>query len=412
MSFYRYSARDAKGKVLKGDIEASTKYEALSQLYARGFTVVDMEEARGGVGHQIGVSLPPVKAKSGLVSGRISLTDKAIFCRQLSISVSSGISLREAVDTIMTDQDNASFRAVLQRVRQGLDEGLPFSQAIGREGKVFDRLFIALIRAAEESGSMTETLGYLAMALEKSDRLARKVRSIMAYPMFIGAFFVIIITIMTLFILPRFQDIFDNFGSKLPLLTRVVLEGNKIIIHNLLYILVGIAAIIVSLVLYIRTPGGRMQRDSFLLKLPLVGDLIRKISVARFCRNLGIMIRGGVPVTTAITIAAEVLGNRALEETLRKTHDRILEGNDIASSLDKRAFPRLVVRMVGVGESSGRLPEVLDKVADLYEDQIEGSIMVATALFEPFIIIFFGAIILVFVMAIYLPVFSVAGTAR
>jgi type IV pilus assembly protein PilC len=234
----------------------------------------------------------------------------------------------------------------------------------------------------------------------------------MAYPMFIGAFFVIIITIMTLFILPRFQDIFDNFGSKLPLLTRVVLEGNKIIIHNLLYILVGIAAIIVSLVLYIRTPGGRMQRDSFLLKLPLVGDLIRKISVARFCRNLGIMIRGGVPVTTAITIAAEVLGNRALEETLRKTHDRILEGNDIASSLDKRAFPRLVVRMVGVGESSGRLPEVLDKVADLYEDQIEGSIMVATALFEPFIIIFFGAIILVFVMAIYLPVFSVAGTAR
>jgi type IV pilus assembly protein PilC len=192
----------------------------------------------------------------------------------------------------------------------------------------------------------------------------------------------------------------------------VVLGGNRFLVDHLLLILGGILALTVTLVLYVRTPAGRFQRDGFLLKLPVAGDLIRKISVARFCRNLGIMIRGGVPVTTAITIAAEVLGNRAMEETLRKTHDRIIEGNDIASSLDRKTFPRLVVRMVGVGESSGRLPEVLDKVADLYEDQIEGAIMVATALFEPIIIIFFGAIILVFVMAIYLPVFSVAGMAR
>jgi type IV pilus assembly protein PilC len=412
MPLYRYTARDNKGKSLKGDVEAATKYEALSQIYARGFTVVEMDEMQGAAARQVAARLPAVKPTKGFMAGKIALTEKAIFCRQLSISVSSGVSLREAVETIMTDQDNASFRAVLKRVLQGLDDGLPFSQAIGREGRVFDRLFIALIRAAEESGSMTETLGYLAMALEKSDRLARKVRSIMAYPIFIGAFFVIIITIMTLFILPRFQEIFLNFGGKLPLLTRVVLEGNKFIISNLVYILTGIAAVIVTLALYVRTPVGRLHRDGFLLKLPVVGDLIRKISVARFCRNLGIMIRGGVPVTTAITIAAEVLGNRAMEDTLRATHDRIIEGNDIASSLDKKTFPRLVVRMVGVGESSGRLPEVLDKVADLYEDQIEGSIMVATALFEPIIIIFFGAIILVFVMAIYLPVFSVAGTAR
>lgn len=413
MSFYRYSARDAKGASFKGDVEAQTRYEALSQLNARGLTVVEIEEAGGGlVRAAISAQPPPIKVSKGFRSGRVSLTEKAIFCRQLSISVSSGISLREAIESIMTDQDNVSFGEVLARILQGLDDGLPFSHAISREGQVFDRLFIALIRAAEESGSMTETLEYLATALEKSDRLARKVRSIMAYPMFIGAFFIIVIAIMTLFILPRFQDIFANFGSKLPLLTRVVLEGNKFIIHNLIYIAAGIVAVIVSLTLYVRTPAGRMQRDSFMLKLPLVGDLIRKISVARFCRNLGIMIRGGVPVTTAITIASEVLGNRAMEDTLRATHDRIIEGNDIASSLDKRTFPRLVVRMVGVGESSGRLPEVLDKVADLYEDQIEGSIMVITALFEPFIIIFFGAIVLVFVMAIYLPVFSVAGTAR
>lgn len=416
MPVFNYSARDPRGQTTKGDIEASTKFEALSQLYSRGLTVVEVGEEHGD--HLVGVKvggtrdLTPVKPAKAWGGRKVSLTEKAIFCRQLSISVSSGIALREAIETIMSDQDNPTFRAVLQRSLQGLDEGMPFSQAIGRETGVFDRLFLALIRAAEESGSMTETLSYLATALEKSDKLARKVRSILAYPIFIGVFFVIVIVIMTLFILPRFQQVFAGFGGKLPLLTRVVLGGNQFIISHLPEILIGIVAIVMAIAIYVRTSVGRMQRDAFFLKWPVVGTLIRKIAVARFCRNLGIMLRGGVPVTTAITIAAEVLGNRAMEATLRRTHDRIVEGNDIASSLDPQAFPRLVVRMVGVGESSGRLPEVLDKVADLYEDQIEGSIMVATALFEPFIIIFFGCIILVFVMAIYLPVFTVAASAK
>jgi type IV pilus assembly protein PilC len=414
MPIFHYTARDAKGLSLSGEIEAPSKYEALSQLYARGLTVLGVKEGAGEAGGTptMRARIPDAKIRKGWLVRRISVTEKALFCRQLSISVSSGISLREAIETIMTDQENLAFRDVLQRVMRGLDDGMPFSQAIAGDSKVFDRLFIALIKAAEESGSMLETLNYLAMAMEKSDKLARKIRSITAYPVFIGVFFIIVTAIMTLFVLPKFQDIFANFGGKLPLLTRMVLGGNRFILDNLGLILAGILAVVVTLVLYVRTPAGRMQRDRLLLRLPLIGELIRKVSVARFCRNFGIMIRGGVPVTTAITIASEVLGNRAMEETLRKTHDRIVQGNDIASSLDRNAFPRLAVRMVAIGESSGRMPEVLEKVADLYEDQVEGSIMVITSLFEPFIIIFFGCIILVLVMAVYLPVFTVAGTAR
>lgn len=410
MPVYNYSARDAAGNPVTGAVDAGSRHEALSQLYARGLAVMDMKEDQ--VLPVVGAVIPPVQARKRWLGGKVSLTEKAVFCRQLSISVNSGIPLREAVETIMSDQDNAALREVLQRVVQRLDDGMPFSQAIMQEGKVFDRLFVALIRAAEEAGSMPETLGYLAAAIEKSDRLARKVRSLLAYPIFIAVFFVIVTAIMTLFVLPRFQDIFSNFGGKLPLLTRVVLGVNKFIIDHLVWIMAGILLVTAALITYLRTSVGRLQCDELLLKLPVVGDMIRKIAVARFARNLGIMIRGGVPVTTALTIASEVLGNRAMENTLRKTHDRILEGNDIASSLDRDAFPRLVVRMVGIGESSGRLPEVLDKVADLYEDQVEGAMMVATALFEPFVIIFFGCIILVLVMAIYLPVFTVAGTAR
>ncbi|MEI8351345.1 MAG: type II secretion system F family protein, partial [bacterium] len=171
-------------------------------------------------------------------------------------------------------------------------------------------------------------------------------------------------------------------------------------------------AVTVLVMLYVKTPSGRENYDRLLLKIPFFGDCIRKMAVARFCRNLGVMLKGGVPVTSAITIAAEVLGNRAIEASLKNSYERIISGSDIASSLDQTMFPRLVVRMVGVGESSGRLPEVLEKVSDVYEDQVEGSIMVATSMFEPVIIVVFGCIILVLVLAIYLPIFTMASHAR
>lgn len=410
MAVYYYQAKDAKGLPSKGRVEASTKYEALTQLYDRGLTVVELSEDVAG--ERVGVKLPAVKPSRSWLKRRVTLTDKAMFCRQLAISVSSGIPLRESIETIMADQENPMFRDVLQRVMRGLDDGLPFSHAIAVEGQVFDRLFVALIKAAEESGSMAETLTYLAATLEKSDKLARKIRSILAYPIFVAVFFALVGIIMTLFVLPRFQEIFNSFHSQLPLLTRIVLGVNRFVVSHIVVIFIGVAAAGTGIAMYIKSPAGALQFDRLMLKLPVVGDLVRKVSVARFSRNLGIMIRGGVPVTQAINIAAEVLGNKAMEITLRKTHDRIVEGNDIASSLDRTVFPRLVVRMVGVGESSGRLPEVLEKVADLYEDQVESAIMLATALFEPIIIMVFGCIILVLVMAIYLPVFTVAAHAR
>jgi type IV pilus assembly protein PilC len=410
MPAYHYMARTADGKSVSGAIDAPSKYEALSQLYAQSLTVIAMDE--DGAGRPPAVKAPESGTFRGWFRRNVSTTDKAVFCRQLAISVSSGISLRDALETIMSDQENLAFRDVLQRVMKGLDDGLPFSMAIAVEGHVFDRLFVALIKAAEESGSMSETLSYLAAALEKSDKLSRKVKSILAYPVFVAVFFGIVAAIMTVFVLPKFQDIFASFQTQLPLMTRTVMGVNRFVISHLLAIVLSSAALAAAIVYYVRTPVGQMQFDTLMLKLPVVGDLIRKVSVARFSRNLGIMIRGGVPVTQAITIAAEVLGNRAMEATLRKTHDRIVEGNEIAASLDKTVFPRLVVRMVSVGEQSGRLPEVLEKVADLYEDQVESSIMTATSLFEPIIIMVFGAIILVLVMAIYLPVFTVAAHAK
>ena len=409
MPDFRYSAKDNKGHEVAGVYSAPTRFDALSQLHDRGLTVTDISDEGVGVG---GIEMAKVPVKKGMVFGRITMSEKAIFCRQLSISVSAGIPLLESLESITADFENAAFRRVLERVLKKLDDGAPFSQAIAGETKVFDRLFVALIRTAEEAGSLTETLNYLATAMEKNDRLARKIKSILAYPMFVGGFFILISGIMTLFVLPQFQEIFAGYGNDLPRLTRMVFAFNTFVIHNTLWIFLGIVSAIVLGTMYGSTPFGRLQIDGLLVRLPMIGDIIRKLAVSRFCRNFGIMMAGGVSVATAIEIASEVLGNKVMETSMKATRDRIMAGNSIASSLDKKVFPRLVARMVGVGESSGRLPEVLTKVADVYEDQVEGTILVAISLLEPIIIAVFGGLILILVMAIYLPVFSSAGHVR
>lgn len=408
MPLYHYAAKDVGGKLTTGTISASSRFEALSQLHAQGLTVTEIGDDPAGA--KAADSLAAVRRRFFLAP--VTLSDKSVFCRQISISVSAGVPLREALETIAMDLDNATFRAILNRVVNRIDNGMTFSQSITGEPKAFDNLFIALVKSAEESGSLTETLEYLAVSLEKADRLARKIKSIVAYPIFVACFFVIVSVIMTVFVLPKFQMIFASTGGNLPTLTRVVFAANRFLIANGVWIGLALVAVAVAALLYARTPGGRIKVDRLLLGIPVLGPIIRRIAVARFCRNLGIMLHGGVPVAAAIEIATEVLGNKAMESTLRATKDRIMAGNDIASSLDRKTFPRLVVRMVGVGESSGRLPEVLGKVADVYEDQAEGAILVATSLFEPVIIIVFGCMILVLVMAIYLPVFGAAGHIR
>lgn len=410
MPTYQYTVRDVSGKMLTGEISASTRFEALSQLHARGMVVTEITDhaAQVAMGSQNAFLS---KGNRWLLRG-ITLSEKSVFCRQLSISVGSGVPLREALETIAEDMDNRTYQEVLYRILRRLDDGLTFSQSITNEARAFDPLFVALIKAAEESGSMTETLDYLALSLEKNDRLARKIKTVIAYPIFVACFFVIVSLIMTLFVLPRFQSIFSSTGGNLPPLTQFVFMVNGFIISNTVWIFSGLFILITAGVMYGRTLKGRCVIDRLVLRLPVVGDIIRKIAVARFCRNLGIMLHGGVPVGNAIEIASEVLGNKSMEKTLRQTRDRIMAGNDIATSLDKEVFPRLVVRMVGVGESSGKLPEVLGKVADVYEDQAEGAIMIAMALIEPFIIVLFGCMILVLVMAVYLSVFSAAGHIR
>lgn len=260
---------------------------------------------------------------------------------------------------------------------------------------------------------MARTLEHLANYLERSERLARRIRSITAYPLFILGFFGLVCVVMTVYILPQFETVFAGHHAQLPALTRVVLGANRFVLDHLLLMFISAATLVTVVVLLARSRPGQLALDKLKLRLPFFGVCLRKYAVARMCRTLGIMLEGGVPLTSGLAIAARVMDNRVLEQVMFRTRDRLLQGRDLASSLGGEVeMPRLVVRMISVGEASGRLPQVMEKVADGYEDQVEGSILVATSLFEPVIICVLGGFVLTLVMAVYLPIFTVARTMQ
>jgi len=410
---FLYKAKDSDGNVVEGTLQANHRYDALAEVRAKGLTVVSLNEMGKGRGRLKGKKSEKLKGvkgkKSGIFAPKVKAGEMSIFCRQVSISLTAGVALRDALESIVDDVENMTFKSTLQTIVKDLHEGNSFSGAISRHPLSFDTLFVALIRAAEESGSMATTLTHISDSLERRERLIRKIRGITAYPIFIGGFFVMIGSVMTIFVLPKFEKALTGIGGTLPPLTRIVFGCNRFIMDNLPAIFVGIMGLIAGFVLFKRTVGGRTYLDGVKLKFPLFGPCIKKIAIARFCQNLAIMVNGGVAITQGIEIAADICGNSVLRTALLKARESIISGGDIASSLAKgKIFPGFVIRMVSVGEASGRLPEVLEQVSSSYEDQVEGEIVLVTSLLEPILICFFGGFILIMVLAIYLPVFTMS----
>lgn len=412
MPTFRYRLKTAEGSVIDSTISADSRQNALAEVRRMSDGVLlGIEEVVAGRDQQKAL---PASKRARSRGGRIKTTDLTTLFRQIAVSVNAGVSLREALEAILEDLEHVRLRGVVQQVCDRLHEGASFSLALAEHPAVFPRVCIALIRAAEEAGTMAETLEEMATTMEKSDALARKIKSIMAYPIFVAGFFVLVLLIMTVFILPQFQDIFDDWDAKLPALTVTVFALNKFMLKHAVAELVILVIAIGGFVAWKRSPAGQKGWDRLMLRAPAIGPVVQQICLARFCKYFSMMVRGGVPITSALEISATVAGNRIIEERLLAAREQIMLGSDIASALARQGdlFPRLLVRMVNIGETSGRLPIVLDKVAETYESRVEASIATATALLEPVIIVFFGGLILVFVMAVYLPVFSTASSMK
>lgn len=417
MGVFSYIAKNKDGQEIRSSIDASTRLEALEALRKKGLTVVDLfgiEHEKAGAAPQPTPTKPDMKAKrKAFTSGKVKMGDLAIFCRQLAISVNAGVPLRDALDTIGQELEQPVLQKAVLDIVDKLNDGKSFSQAVATHPRIFNVMFCGLVKVAEESGKLPSTLLQLAEYLERTDKLQRRIKAMAAYPKFIAGFFIIVCLIMTLFILPQFTDIFGGLGAELPIFTTVVFGINAFFVKHIVEIFALVIVVTAVLVFYGRTSAGIYQKDKLKLKTPYVGDLALKYVLARFCRSLSIMVDSGVPISSALEICAEATGNQVLQRTVLDVRDRILTGHGIADSLSQAdIFPGLIVRMVSVGEDSGQLPEVLGKVADLYEDQVEVSIMTAMALFEPIIICVFGAFVLIIVLAIYMPMFTISSSVH
>jgi type IV pilus assembly protein PilC len=412
MTTFSYLAKNTTGQAVRDTLEAESRFAALAELKRMGLTVVQLNAKNDKADDPDDIAAP-APAKKDISRFRLSrhvpLADISQFCRLLATSVGAGLPLRDAVETIADDIDNPTLRRALDDVVDKLHSGMPFSEALAQHPRIFTGVFVSLIRSAEHAGSMALTLDHLASYLERTERLRREIRGLMAYPMFVVFFFITICVIMTLFVVPRFQSVFDNFDAKLPRLTIVVFAVNQFILENALWFLLGIGLLLCLFTAYAHSKRGAMRLDAIKLKLPLVGEMFRKYSIARVSRNLAIMLRGGISVTSALEMTSGVAGNLVLSDALLKARERILTGSDIGGSLRRdENFPRLFVRMVTVGEGSGTLPDVVNKLAEVYEEQVESQIKMVTSLLEPVVICSFGAIILLLVLAIYMPIFTVA----
>ena len=402
MATFAYVGRTRSGAVKKGELSAKTRDEAVDQLRKQSVVVTSLEEKKGGAG----------KFTLSFGSG---LTDKdlVVFTRQFGTMINAGLPLVQCLEILSTQSENKVLRETIGEVKTSVEAGSTFSDALRRYPKVFDDLYVNLVHAGEVGGLLDTILTRLAVYIEKAMKLKGQIKSAMIYPLTIMGVAVAVITILMLFVIPIFAKMFlELSGGKvaLPGPTQIVIDVSNFFIAYWYVILGAIVGTIVGIKKYYATVKGRLVIDTLLLKLPVVGDLIRKASVAKFTRTLGTLLSSGVPLLDGMAICAKTSGNKVVEGTLLAARTSISGGKTIADPLAASGvFPKMVTHMIAVGESTGALDAMLGKIADFYEDEVDQAVTSLTALLEPAMMVFLGIVIGFIVIAMYLPIFKMAS---
>jgi type IV pilus assembly protein PilC len=329
--------------------------------------------------------------------------------------IDAGLPIVQCLDILQGQTDNKHFANILRDVKSSVEQGATFSDSLRRHPKVFDHLYTNLVQAGEVGGILDTILNRLAVYIEKAMKLRRQVRGAMVYPSIVIVVFIGVLTILLTFVIPGFENMFKDFGSKdeLPALTRAVMMVSRFFVGNVLWFFLALTATIIGLTYTYRTPGGRKVIHKLLLKAPVMGDVLRKIAVARFTRTLGTLLSSGVPILDALEIVAKTAGNVVVEEAIMYARARIAEGKNMAEPLlETNVFPPMVVQMVGVGEQTGALDAMLNKIADFYEEEVDVAVSALTSLIEPALMVGIGGTVGVVLIAMYLPIFSIAGKIK
>lgn len=405
MSTFAYVGRTRQGSVKKGELTAKTREEAVDQLRKQNVVVTSLEEKSGKGG----------KFKFSLGSG---LTDKdlVVFTRQFGTMINAGLPLIQCLDILATQSENKVLRETVGDVKISVEGGSTFSDALRKHPKVFDDLYVNMIHAGEVGGLLDTILTRLAKHIEKAMKLKGQIKSAMVYPIAIMGVAVIVISVLMVWVIPIFAKMFAEMsGGKvgLPGPTQIVIDVSNFFQSYSIHIVIAIAAAIYGIKRYYKTPKGRIVIDRLLLKVPVLGDIIRKASVAKFTRTLGTLITSGVPLLEGLGICARTSGNKVIEEALLGARISISSGKTISEPLAKsQVFPKMVTHMIAVGESTGALDAMLGKIADFYEDEVDQAVAAMTSLLEPMMMVFLGTVIGFIVIAMYLPIFTMAAAIQ
>jgi len=398
MKNFTYMARDASGVRMEGQKQAVSSGDILGWLREQNFTPIAVEE----------ITAFKAKPKRYFHKKRIKSADLAAVCWQLTTMLEGGIPITAALETISDDVDNLQLQDVLGEILVKLKKGESLSDSISEFPSVFNRMSRALVMAGESGGNLPQAFERLAEYYENRDKLAKKIKGAMAYPIFVLGFIILIITAIMTFIIPRFTAIFDQLGSELPAFTRAFMGVYDFLRFNLIYIIGSMLLLMIfSVLTYTKTKKGHYIFSKILLRLPLFGKLYKYAFVTSFCKTMSTLLSTGVSVLEVFNILTTMTSNDIIESAITKSRDNIVEGNRIAASVASSGFfPNLVIKMVQVGEESGSLSNVLGKTADYYERKLDAIINTLTSLLEPIMIVSVGAIVATVLVALYLPIFS------
>ena len=345
---------------------------------------------------------------------RVTTKELVIFTRQFATMIDAGLPLVQCLEIQSEQQPNKAFQKMLREVKNDVEQGSTFADSLRKHPKAFDDLYVNLVTAGEVGGILDTILNRLATYLEKADALARKVKGAMVYPVTILIVAIGVIILLLVKVIPVFEAMFADFGGALPKPTQIVVNISNWLQAYIVYVLAGAAAVVVSwMQARKRSKAFRYQTDALFLKLPIFGPLLKKVAVARFTRTLGTMISSGVPILDALEICARTAGNMIIEEGLQKTRAAISEGRTMAEPLEaSKVFPGMVVQMIAVGESTGAMDQMLSKIADFYDDEVDTAVGALTSLMEPLMMVFLGGAIGGLLMAMYLPIFKLAENIK
>ena len=399
MPVYLWTGKNRKGETQKGEMEAANENTVRNHLTRMKITPVRIKKKPKDLLENVTFLQPGVKQN-----------DVILFCRQFSTMIDAGLPIIQCLDILHSQQENPTFKKMLKSIKENVESGSTLAEALKAYPKQFDDLFVNMVHAGEMGGILDTILRRLSAYMEKAANLKRKVKGAMTYPIVTLIIAIVVLAVILIFVIPVFQDMFADFGSSLPVPTQIVVGMSEFAKANAVYTLVALILFGIAFRRFYRTEKGRAVVDRAVLRLPVFGDLLRKVAVAKFTRTMGTMLASGVAILEALDIVGKTAGNKTIEEAIMKTRSGISEGRTMADPLtESGVFPSMVCQMISVGEATGALDAMLGKIADFYDEEVDQAVENLTALIEPFMLVFLGVTIGGLVVAMYLPIFKMAG---